>query len=130
MELKRIDMAKFALEGEIHHKNDKINLHVDVLIFKEDEVYIAYCAALDLSAFGNTEEEAKKEFETTMTQYFNYCLNKNTLSLDLKRHGWEVKSHRRFRAPTDENMLASNETYRDIRAHKNYKMVEMAIPVI
>ena len=26
-------MAKFALEGEIHHKNDKINLHVDVLIF-------------------------------------------------------------------------------------------------
>ena len=122
-------MANLIFESEIHHKSDKVNLHLNVLIFQEDGVYIAYYAPLDISAFGNSEEEAKREFELTVTQYFTYCLNKKTLAKDLKAHGWTVKSSKKFKAPSDENMLASNETYKDIRENKNYKVIEKSVTI-
>lgn len=122
-------MENLVFESEMHHKNGTINMHLNVLVFQEDGVYIAYCAPLDLSAFGNTEEEARREFEATISQYFTYCLNKNTLWEDLKKHGWSVKGKRKFKAPSDENMLSHNETYKEIREHKQYKVVEKTITI-
>ena len=122
-------MANLVFESEMHYKSGKINIRLNVLLFQEDGVYIAYCAPLDLSAFGNTEEEAKKEFEATITQYFSYCLNKNTLGEDLKKHGWIVKGKRKYKAPSDENMLSHNETYKEIKENKQYKIVEKTISI-
>ena len=118
--------------GEMRHSHVDINVNLEVLIFKEDEVYIAYSPALDISAFGDTEEEAKNEFGDKMRSYITYCMNKRTLFKDLKSHGWTVKSKNRIKAPTEEQLMKMNDTYNDIINNKSYKTVreDMAIPAI
>jgi hypothetical protein len=61
-------------------------------IFKEGDSFIVYCPALDLSSYGDTENEAKAAFKKVFEETVKYMLNKNTLKEDLIKHGWEVKS--------------------------------------
>ena len=56
-------MAKLNLSGNIEHGNRIIEVQLNVYSFKEDESYIAYCPALDLSSYGTTENNAKASFE-------------------------------------------------------------------
>ena len=118
--------------GEIRHRQVDINVNLTVLLFKEDEIYIAYSPALDMSAFGETEEKAKEEFGNSMRSYITYCMNKKTLFKDLEAHGWTVKSRNRIKAPTEEQLIKMNDTYNDIINNKNYKtiMEDMAIPAV
>lgn len=37
----------------------KITIKVGVYLFREDNVFIAYCPALDMSGYGENENEAK-----------------------------------------------------------------------
>jgi predicted RNase H-like HicB family nuclease len=60
--------------------------------FKEGNDCIVYCPALDLSAFGDTYEDAKKSFEEIFSMHIEYCIQKNTLVKDLQNHGWVIKS--------------------------------------
>ena len=77
--------------NQILFQKGKMKIKLQVCIFEEDEVFISYAPALDLSAFGNTEDEAKREFEQTLHEYITYCLHKKTLERDLLEHGWIVK---------------------------------------
>lgn len=118
--------------GEMHHCQADINVNLEVLLFKEDDVYIAYSPALDISAFGKTEEDAKKEFDNNMRSYITYCMNKKTLFQDLRAHGWTVKSRNRIKAPTEEQLIKMNDIYNDIRNNKSYKTLreDIAIPAV
>lgn len=93
---------------------------------------IIYCPALDLSAYGNTEDEAKRSFEKTFELHFTYCVNKNTLYDDLKAHGWHIrgKKSRDIKAPNLDVMLKDNPTLRDILYNKEYSKyyTNMSIP--
>lgn len=66
-------------------------------MFQEDGAYIVYCPALDLSAYGQNEEEARKAFEQTFEMHFTYCINKKFLYEDLKKHGWTIKSKKKIK---------------------------------
>ena len=118
--------------GEMRHRQTDVNVNLEVLIFMEDNVYIAYSPALDISAFGETEDQAKEEFGNNMRSYITYCMNKKTLLQDLKAHGWTVKSKNRIKAPTEEQLIKMNHTYNDIRNNKNYKTIreDIAIPAV
>lgn len=121
-----------VFHGELRHNQGNVNVNLEVLLFKEEDVYIAYSPALDISAFGATEQEAKEEFGNHMRSYITYCMNKKTLFRDLKAHGWEVKSKKRIKAPTEEQLIKMNDTYNDIRNNKNYKTIreDIAIPAV
>lgn len=125
-------MSQLIFQGELNHNTDKINVMLEVLVFQEENIFIAYSPALDLSACGNTEKEAKNEFEVVLKEYIEYCLNKKTFFDDLRAHGWTVKSKKRIKSPSDEKLLKSNETYRDIKENKQYKTIEreMIIPAV
>lgn len=122
-------MSQLIFQGELKHNNDKINIILEILLFEEDNVYIAYSPALDISACGNSEEEAKDEFGKTLEEYFTYCLNKKTIFDDLRAHGWSIKSKKRIKAPAEEKLLQLNETYRDIKENKQYKTIEREIVI-
>jgi predicted RNase H-like HicB family nuclease len=40
-----------------------IPIEYDIIIFKEDETYIAYCPELDVSSCGNTVEHAREKLK-------------------------------------------------------------------
>lgn len=120
-------MSQLIFKGELKHNNDKISIVLQILLFEEDGIHIAYSPALDVSACGNTEEEAKEEFGSVLSDHLTYCLNKKTIFEDLRAHGWTIKSKKRIKSPTDEKLLQLNDTYRDIKENKQYKTIEREI---
>lgn len=117
--------------NKIVNSGGRMSVTLDVYVFKEDDIFIAYSPALDLSGYGNSEENAKSSFATVMEQYIDYCLSKRTLVQDLRAHGWKVRSlkQRKMSAPSFDMLLRSNETFRDILENKEYRKLAAPFPI-
>ena len=49
------------MSKQLIHKGDNfIKVGIEVLFGKQDDYYVTYCQALELSSYGKTEKEAKK----------------------------------------------------------------------
>ena len=64
-----------------------LEISVSVYVFKEDDVFIAYCPSLDISGYNTTEEEARHDFEYALNEYVKFQMEHDTLNKDLERHG-------------------------------------------
>ena len=84
-------MQVHPFDAQYSNGKTKVGFSVGVYIFKEEDTFISYCPALDLSGYGLTETEAKESFAQTLGMYIEYCLNKNTLVKDLQKHGWNCR---------------------------------------
>jgi len=84
-------MPILSFNAELINTGETIKADLEIYKFKEDDMYVIYCPSLDLSAYGKTESEAENEFGEVFRIHFTYCLNKNTLEEDLKKHGWNFK---------------------------------------
>ena len=73
---------------KINISKEKINSELAIFLFKEDDNYIAYSPALDLSGYGKTEEEeeARGSFNIVLKEYFDYAINEETEYKDLIHH--------------------------------------------
>jgi hypothetical protein len=115
-------MAKFGFSGIISHGDTDIRINLQMYLFKEDDSFIVYCPALDLSAYGDTEELTKKAFEDVLSINIEYMMNKGTIFDDLKNHGWIVKGkkQRKIKAPTFDELLKRSDALQDIARNKDY----------
>jgi len=115
-------MSQLNLSGRLDYKDKSVNVSLGMYLFKEDKSYIVYCPALDLSAYGDSEEQAKKGFADVLAITIKYMLNKNTMKEDLTKHGWQIKSmnQKRIKVPSLETMLKNNESFREILEDKDY----------
>lgn len=115
-------MENLFFEGQFKTNESTLHAKLELYMFKEDDAYIVYCPALDLSAYGMTDEEARSAFEKTFEMHFTYCINKKTLYEDLKKYGWQIKSkkQRKIKSPSFEMLLKNNPTFRDITENKDY----------
>ena len=115
-------MPQLNLSGILDYKDKSVNVRLNMYLFKEDESYIVYCPALDMSAYGDSEEHAKKSFADILAITIKYMLNKNTMKDDLISHGWQIKSlkQKKIKAPSFETMLKNNESFREILEKKEY----------
>lgn len=98
-------------------------------VFKEGRSYIVYSPALDMSSYGDTEDDAKTAFVDVVESSFKYSLNKNTLKEDLQKRGWKIKSlkQRKIKSPSFDEMLENNECFRDILQKKEYRKYQQHI---
>ena len=87
-----------------------------LISFFEDNCFITYCPALDLSGYGENETEANKSFEEVLSEYFKYTVNKKTLAEDLKKMGWTIRKnmHKNPIPPTMGKLLETNEDFNRI----------------
>lgn len=125
-------MAKTSFQAEYDSvKGTKLVVQLEMYEFIEDGLNIIYCPALDMSAYGRNEEEARVGFMESFTSYLNYCTSKNTLVKDLQRHGWDIKSakQKKIHAPSSQVMIDSNETLRDIIFNKEYKKINQPVNI-
>ena len=117
-------MAKLKASGTFRTAKGTYNTQLSLLSFREDNMIIIYAPALDLSAYGNDLEDAKKSFSIALEEYFRYTTNKNTLLAELKRLGWEIKGgkkHPKLTAPDFSALLNDNETLEDIVQNKEFQ---------
>ena len=71
---------------KINVSSEKVSSELAIFLFREDDNFIAYSLALDLSGYGKTEEDARNSFNIVLKEYFDYAINEGTLYEDLKSH--------------------------------------------
>jgi hypothetical protein len=112
-----------------------ITLKLPYILFEEDGSQILYCPPLDLTGYGQTEEDAKHSFEIVLEEYFRYTINKGTLISDLEKLGWKFKkrSLRKTIIPPDLTYsLSANEDFRRIFNTHDFRKgnTEVAMPAV
>jgi len=124
-------MSQLNFSGKLDYKGKSVKVSLGMYLFKEGESYILYCPALDLSAYGNTEDHAKNSFADVFEMTVKYMLNKNTMKEDLINHGWQIKSmnQKKIKAPSIETMLKNNDSFREILENKEYTTYKQEIGI-
>ena len=56
-----------------------VRIEFDMIVFKEDASYVAYCPELDISSCGNTVEHAKEMLKTAIRLFLEEAENMGTL---------------------------------------------------
>ena len=75
----------------INKKDDQITVIINVLLYKEDNIWVAYCPALDLSSYGDTEDEARDAFHEAVDIFIQETERKGTLEKVLLSLGWTLR---------------------------------------
>lgn len=80
-------MSKNAVQKE----RNSLNVNVQVALFQEDGIWVAYCPALEVSSYGDDKKEAKKAFEEAMQIFLSETDRKGTLERYLLKLGWQLQ---------------------------------------
>jgi len=107
----------------------RFDVLLDLITFKENNTTIVYCPPLEVYGYGVDENEANESFKISLTEFFKYCTNKNTLRLELKRLGWQLKKSKTkpMIPPTITELLSSNDNLS--RIYNNYDFRKTATNV-
>ncbi len=68
-----------------------VAVNLDVILETEHGITTAYCPALELSSYGDDEDDAQKSFEVVLQDFLEYTMEKGTLERELLRLGWTLK---------------------------------------
>jgi predicted RNase H-like HicB family nuclease len=83
---------------------NNINVMLSILVFQEEHLFVAYCPSLDMSAYGESIEEAKNNFDEITRLYIDQCSQNGTLKQDLLQHGWVMSGHNSINLPEQIDM--------------------------
>jgi len=75
----------------IKKDSNTVTVSVEVQLIKEGDYIVSYCPALELSSFGQTEEEATEGFEGALETFLKDTHDKGTLERVLLDLGWSLK---------------------------------------
>lgn len=122
-----------AFKGKWESGYNTIDMKIPVIIFEEDGSLIVYCPALDVSGYGETEEEAKKSFKLSLGEFFTYTLNKKTFRSELQRMGWSLRKskYKPIHPPSFTELLSKNQNFSRIFNDYPFRKIDenIAIPV-
>lgn len=114
-------MQKTNLFEQKKYGSNSVKVNLQVLVFKEENIFFAYMPSLDLTGYGKTEEEAKESLTIVLDEFLKYTLDKNTLFIEMQRLGWKIKSKKKpMYAPQMSDLINSNEQLKEIVNSKEY----------
>jgi hypothetical protein len=77
----------------------KIASQIPVIFLKEKDSFIAYSPAVDLTTYGKSLEEAKKNFEEAFSLFVSECIDMGTLDEVLESCGWVKIKNKKWEPP-------------------------------
>jgi hypothetical protein len=113
----------------MRHLGKVINVNLSVILFQEGGVVIAYCPAVNVYGYGENEREAKKSFEISLSEFFRYTLNKNTLCSELEALGWKIKSSSKFAPPAFSSLLSKNSDLKTIFNTHPFRKIDQGVSI-
>jgi len=126
-------MENLQLKGEKKFGSTRVKVNVQVILFKEDDIWYAYLPALDINGYGNNEDEAKESLKIAINEFIRFTPNKKTFFDELKHLGWIIKkSKKSFIAPKISEMINENEELKEIVDSRSYKSddYQVRVPVL
>lgn len=76
-----------------------MELHINLLIFQQDEFYVSFCPSLNLSSYGQSIQDAKDGFDEVMEAFIEDSTTNKTLFSELEKHGWSLLNHHHAEPP-------------------------------
>ncbi len=76
-----------------------IQIEFDMIVFKEDTSYVAYCPELDISSCGNTVEHAKKMLKTAIKLFLEEAEKMGTLEDILEEANYKKDTNGKWLPP-------------------------------
>lgn len=67
------------------------DVELNVCLFEDESHFIAHCPALNISSYGDDEEEAKKMFNEAVTVFLEEVEQRGTLDSVLLDLGWKLQ---------------------------------------
>ena len=109
------------VRGEYKDKGDRIDFNIPIITFIENNISFVYCPALDLTGYGNNDDEAQASFNEALDTFFKYTIHKKTFLSELERLGWKTSKKKIITAPSLIDMVNSNAYLADIFEKKQYQ---------
>jgi hypothetical protein len=115
------------MTNKITKSNMKLNIEVEVAIAKEDDYFVAYCPALELSAYSDSKKGAQKAFIEEIDIFLEETSKKGTLEKYLLKNGWKLQQHPilKYEPPKRNKSIRFGGTNQP-----NYVRQQVAIPVL
>ncbi len=76
-----------------------IPIDYDIIVFREDKTYVAYCPELDVSSCGNTVEHAKEMLKTAVRLFLEEAEKMGTLKDILEESNYTKDESGRWLPP-------------------------------
>lgn len=117
------------ISGTIPVKDGFLKVNLPLIKFEENGCKIAYCPALDISGYGNNEEEAIESFKISLSEFFRYLTNKKTFEKEMERMGWTISQTKKksMTPPPMTKLLQDNENFSRIFNEHSYHKEDLTI---
>jgi len=103
-------------------------MELSLISYKDDEAYYSYCPSLELTGYGNNENEARQSFNIVLEEYIRYTTENQTLIEDLEEHGWKIAGNgKKITPPKISELLQTNNELKNI--FNKYNFNKYSIPV-
>jgi predicted RNase H-like HicB family nuclease len=79
-----------SLSTDIQGNVTKVQVEVMLVLDEDSGQYVAYCPALELSSYGDTEAEAQQAFEEALEFFASDTARRGTLDQLLLALGWRL----------------------------------------
>ena len=76
-----------------------VHIEFDIIVFKEDTSYVAYCPELDVSSCGNTIEHAKEMLKTAIRLFLEEGKKMGTLEEILEEANYKKDTSGKWLPP-------------------------------
>ncbi len=119
-------MSKFI--GKLFSKTRQVEVRVDLIEYQEDGIHYVFSPALDLVGYGETPKKARESWETVLSEYFRYAMNKNTLEEDLRSRGWKQNKND-YQPPAFDWLLLHNQDLSEVYNKHDFRKVSSPIKV-
>jgi predicted RNase H-like HicB family nuclease len=80
-------------------KKTMIKTSIPVIYLKEGEAFICYSPAFDLTAHGDSFEDAEQSFAQTLKLFIEHVSKQGTWDDVLREYGWEKIRHDEWNPP-------------------------------
>jgi len=72
-------------------EGETVELSLEVNLIKEGDFIVAYCPSLELSSYGDSEDDAKIAFEEALKIFIDETQSKGTFFNELLNLGWVLQ---------------------------------------
>lgn len=77
--------------NSFEREGNTIKVSLQVMFYEEGDYFVAYCPALELSSYGETNKTAKSAFENALTIFLEETMSRGTLEKELLSLGWVLQ---------------------------------------
>lgn len=95
-------------------QRQQVRANIEVLLIAEDDQWIAFCPALQVSSYGDTKAEAKRAFLAAVKIFVDETAKRGTLERELLQLGWRLISVPR---PIYEPPITSKRIINELNPH-------------